>query len=86
MSSFIVAALLWKKVSAEATQAFVDYEEMYKEVGLKKPEPYEIQNSLTRLKEEQVVIPTGRCAFKRGPNSKVTGLSHFWARSRNFQD
>ena len=74
LGSFLMAVILWSKVSANVDKTYVDYGGMFKEVGLEKPKVHVVQNAVTRLKDQDIVVATGRCAFKRGPNSKVTFL------------
>lgn len=70
--AFIVAVLLWWKVSAQATHSKIDdYGSLYKEAGLQKPETHVIFNAIAHLKKKDVVVSTGRCAFRRGKTTKV---------------
>ena len=71
LNGFLMGLLLWGKVSADVDKTYVDYEAMYKEVGLKKPEAHIVQHATTRLKDQDVIVATGRSAFKRGSNAKI---------------
>ncbi len=71
-TAFTIAMLLWRKIRP-GTTAIIDYEVLFKEAGLPRPEnDHIIYQSIGRLEEEKVVQRAGaRMSFRRGSVKKL---------------